>query len=98
MEQTMSEVTLFGFPRSVYVQMAGIVLTHKDVQYAFHDLETETTTLAGGQPILALDMFEHSYHIDYGARAAAYVDAFMAVINWANVALAYDRNRGAIRR
>lgn len=41
-----------------------------------------TTTLAGGQPILALDMYEHSYHIDYGARAAAYVDAFMAAINW----------------
>ncbi len=44
-----------------------------------------TTTLAGGQPILALDMYEHSYHIDYGARAAAYVDAFMAAINWAMV-------------
>jgi len=27
----MTEVTLFGFPRSVYVQMAGIVLTHKEV-------------------------------------------------------------------
>ena len=40
-----------------------------------------TTTLAGGQPILALDMYEHSYHIDYGAQAAAYVDAFMAAIN-----------------
>src|SRR6201994_2195319 len=25
-----------------------------------------STTLAGGQPILALDMYEHSYHIDYG--------------------------------
>jgi len=48
-----------------------------------------TTTLAGGQPILALDMFEHSYHMDYGARAAAYVDAFMAAINWPNVARAY---------
>jgi len=48
-----------------------------------------TTTLAGGQPILALDMYEHSYHIDYGARAAAYVDAFMAAINWPNVAEAY---------
>jgi Fe-Mn family superoxide dismutase len=35
-----------------------------------------TTMLAGGRPILALDMYEHSYHIDYGARAAAYVDAF----------------------
>jgi superoxide dismutase, Fe-Mn family len=49
-----------------------------------------TTTLAGGQPILALDMFEHSYHMDYGARAAAYVDAFMAAINWSNVARAYS--------
>ena len=48
-----------------------------------------TTTLAGGQPILALDMYEHSYHMDYGARAAAYVDAFMAAINWPNVARAY---------
>src|SRR5216684_8341686 len=36
-----------------------------------------TTTLAGGTPILALDMYEHAYHLDYGARAAAYVDAFM---------------------
>jgi|GEM_PF-816080 len=26
-------------------------------------------TLAGGIPILALDMYEHSYHIDYGAKA-----------------------------
>jgi superoxide dismutase, Fe-Mn family len=46
-----------------------------------------TTTLAGGQPILALDMYEHSYHMDYGARAAAYVDAFMAAINWPSACL-----------
>jgi Fe-Mn family superoxide dismutase len=48
-----------------------------------------TTTLAGGRPILALDMYEHAYHMDYGARAAAYVDAFMEAINWANVGNAY---------
>src|SRR5205085_925413 len=48
-----------------------------------------TTTLAGGQPILALDMYEHSYHIYYGARAAAYVDAFMGAINWPNVGRAF---------
>jgi Fe-Mn family superoxide dismutase len=52
-----------------------------------------TTTLAGGCPILALDMYEHSYHMDYGARAAAYVDAFMAAINWPHVARAYDELR-----
>src|ERR1700737_3069137 len=30
-------------------------------------------TLAGGVPILALDMYEHSYHIDFGAKVADYV-------------------------
>ena len=50
----MSEVTLYGFPRSVYVQMAGIVLTHHEVAYAFHDLETEMNTPAH----LALHPFE----------------------------------------
>ena len=42
-------------------------------------------TLAGGQPILALDMYEHSYQMDYGAKAATYVDTFMDVINWSAV-------------
>jgi Fe-Mn family superoxide dismutase len=32
-----------------------------------------TMTIADGVPILALDMYEHAYHMDYGARAAAYV-------------------------
>lgn len=41
-----------------------------------------TMTLAGGTPLLALDMYEHAYAMDYGAKAAAYVDAFMAVIDW----------------
>jgi Fe-Mn family superoxide dismutase len=42
-------------------------------------------TLAGGTPVLALDMYEHSYHIDFGAKAAGYVDTFMEVIRWNNV-------------
>ena len=41
-------------------------------------------TLAGGRPILALDMYEHSYHIDYGAKAATYVDTYMNAIRWNN--------------
>src|SRR5436190_23720962 len=50
-----------------------------------------TMTLAGGRPILALDMFEHAYAMDYGAKAAAYVDAFMQGIRWDNVGTLYDR-------
>jgi Fe-Mn family superoxide dismutase len=41
--------------------------------------------LAGGTPVLALDMYEHSYHMDFGAKAASYVDTFMDVIRWNNV-------------
>ena len=48
-----------------------------------------TTTLAGGVPILALDMYEHSYHIDYGAKAATYVESYMAAIRWQNAEQLY---------
>lgn len=51
-------------------------------------------TLAGGTPILALDMYEHSYHMDYGAKAAAYVDAFMNNINWENASRLHHDHAG----
>jgi superoxide dismutase, Fe-Mn family len=31
--------------------------------------------LAGGIPLAALDMYEHAYHMDFGANVKAYVDA-----------------------
>jgi Fe-Mn family superoxide dismutase len=52
-----------------------------------------THAVAGGVPILALDMYEHAYHLDYGAGAAGYVDAFMENIDWAGV---YARYRQAV--
>lgn len=52
-------------------------------------------TIADGHPILALDMYEHAYHMDYGAKAAGYVDAFMAAINWDSVAASYAARRSA---
>ncbi|HEX8148004.1 MAG TPA: Fe-Mn family superoxide dismutase [Pyrinomonadaceae bacterium] len=38
-----------------------------------------------GQPLLVLDMYEHSYQMDYGAAAAKYIDAFMDNVNWEEV-------------
>ena len=35
-------------------------------------------------------MYEHSYQMDYGARAAAYVDAFMQGIRWDTVAARFE--------
>jgi Fe-Mn family superoxide dismutase len=50
-----------------------------------------TTTLAGGRPVLVLDMYEHAYHMDYGAAAARYVDIYMEAIKWDNAAKLYDQ-------
>lgn len=51
--------------------------------------------LAGAMPLVALDMYEHSYHMDFGAKAAAYVDAFMQNLSWtaAEAALAKVEGR-----
>jgi Fe-Mn family superoxide dismutase len=49
-----------------------------------------THALAGGLPILALDMYEHAYHMDFGAQAGAWVDAFMKNINWEAVYAGYQ--------
>ena len=47
-------------------------------------------TIAGGIPILALDMYEHAYHIDFGANARAYIDTFQRNIDWASVEVRYE--------
>lgn len=45
--------------------------------------------LAGATPILALDMYEHAYHLDFGAKAAAYVDQAIANLNWERIGARY---------
>jgi Fe-Mn family superoxide dismutase len=36
-------------------------------------------------PLLVLDMYEHAYHMDYGAAAGKYIDAFAQNVNWEEV-------------
>jgi Fe-Mn family superoxide dismutase len=45
---------------------------------------------AGGIPVLALDMYEHAYHIDFGANATAYIDTFQRNIDWASTQTRYE--------
>ena len=45
--------------------------------------------LPGATPILAIDMYEHAYHLDFGASAAAYVDHVMANLNWPRIGARY---------
>lgn len=46
---------------------------------------SHSQALAGAAPLLVLDMYEHSYQMDYGAQVARYIDAFFANVNWAEV-------------
>jgi superoxide dismutase, Fe-Mn family len=38
--------------------------------------------LAGGQPLLIMDVFEHAYLPDYGLKRGDYIEAFFENINW----------------
>lgn len=42
-------------------------------------------------PILVMDMYEHSYQMDYGAAAPAYIDAFFRNIQWDIVAFRLEK-------
>jgi len=71
-----------------------LTYSHRDRKLVNQWAADHTCSLASGSPILALDMYEHSYHMDYGANAAAYVDAFMENINWSNVSRFYCERLG----
>jgi len=47
--------------------------------------------IGGSMPLFAIDMYEHAYHLDFGAKAAAYVDAVMATVHWGRVGARYER-------
>ncbi len=55
-----------------------------------------THCLAGGDILLALDMYEHAYHLDFGANAGAYVDAYMRNVRWEYVAARLHEARGRV--
>jgi superoxide dismutase, Fe-Mn family len=46
---------------------------------------SHTQVLALGVPLLVLDMYEHSYQMDFGAGVGRYLDAFFANAKWDEV-------------
>ena len=63
-----------GWVLLTYVPRDGRLMN----QYA----SEHSQAIASGVPILALDMYEHAYHMDFGANSKAYVDTFMRNIDW----------------
>ena len=71
-----------GWVLLTYVPRDGTLVN----QYA----SDHSQSLASAIPILALDMYEHAYHIDFGANAGAYVDTFLRNIDWKGAAARYQ--------
>jgi Fe-Mn family superoxide dismutase len=86
--------------RSDFVAMANalgggsgwvvLVYVSRDGRLVNQFAAEHTQAVAGGIPILALDMYEHAYHIEFGANCKAYVDAFMRNVDWQAVQGRYE--------
>ena len=78
-----------------------VVLTYvpRDKRLVNQYAAEHTQAIPGGVPIVALDMCEHAYHIDFGANVKAYVAAFMRNIDWKSANERYeDAQRAAAPR
>ncbi len=54
--------------------------------------EHDTGHLAGSEPLLVMDVFEHAYMVDYQLKKADYIHAFMKAIDWDSVSERYERS------
>jgi glutathione S-transferase len=77
----MSDPIVYGFPRSTFVNIVRLILTHKDVPYTFHDLEA----VMGKPEHLALHPFNRVPILRHGdftiyetSAIASYVDEAFA--------------------
>ena len=63
-----------GWVLLTYVPRDGRLIN----QYA----SDHSQSIAGAIPILALDMYEHAYHIDFGTNVRGYVDSVLRNVDW----------------
>lgn len=77
--------------------MRGIgwaVLTYDQQSDQLHNLwvnEHDVGHLAGTNPLLIMDVFEHAFMIDYGLKRADYIEAFMNSVDWSVVSKRFGK-------
>jgi Fe-Mn family superoxide dismutase len=89
-ERWRSEFMAMGYALGGGSGWVVLVYVPRDGRLVNQFAAEHTQAVAGGIPILALDMYEHAYHIDFGANPKAYVDAFMRNVDWQAVQDRYE--------
>ena len=73
----MPDPIVYGFPRSTFVNIVRLILTHKDVPYAFHDLES----VMGKPEHLALHPFNRVPILTHGDLTVYETSAIVSYID-----------------
>ncbi len=70
-----------------------VVLTwsHRDQRLVNQWAADHAMAMVGATPLFALDMYEHAYALDFGARAGAYVDGFIQHASFAKASAIFAR-------
>lgn len=85
LERWHTQFVAMGRSQAVRAGWTVLAWSHRD-QRLINLCGTElTVNLTGATPLLALDMHEHAFQLDYGPKSSGYLDAFMKNINWAKV-------------
>lgn len=74
------------FKATGLIRGIGWVILYRDPKDGrLHNIwinEHPTNHLAGGTPILVMDVWEHAYITEYGLNRKGYIDAFFNVVDW----------------
>lgn len=66
----------------------------KDKKLAVYSTANQDSPVSDGHtPLLALDVWEHAYYLNYQNRRADYVKAFWSVVNWDVVEGLYQKSK-----
>ena len=69
---------------------AWLSVTPKNTLVVESSLNQDSPLMHGNRPILALDVWEHAYYLQYQNRRPEYINAFYNVIDWQEVNRRYQ--------
>jgi superoxide dismutase, Fe-Mn family len=72
---------------------AWLVLDTQKKLQVYSTANQDSPLMDGHTPLLALDVWEHAYYLNYQNRRPDYIKAFWSVVNWSYVESLYQKTR-----